>query len=644
MTFEKIRIKMIFADSRKYLFYLLFSSFSIMITFVYLSVYNNLSSLRNSTEISNSISSMLIAPMLGLVIFSIISIVYAHNSFMSSRNSEFGVFLVLGISKKALRRIILLENGLIAFFAITLGLGAGTLAAPLFYGLIMKIIDVQLVAFTVSLQSYIPTVLFFLILFAGVIIKTMFVVKRYSILNMIRMKRKKELNLFHHPVWAAMGVLVSLFSMFDVIANFTTGNSIVLARSFLGCLVGVFLITSNITLCISIFMRIYRKPSLKAQVFLNDTKHTLGQSQKALFMNILLISITVFFIGISILFTAQSRQTVKEYNPFDVAYVSIFGVNNLSNDELGSILTKENQTGVTAKIKMEFITMSNLTILSDLHLNSLLKTDFHVSVGHYLSLSQIVAKDGYKHSLDSSNTVDLKFKEQNRSFVQEGSVNKVLFNNILVLQNNRNLILNNEDYDAFKQSLDPNYIGYIHLINFENWRSTGPAVERIMEALDHKNKSISQSNEDLSGFNPVSRIEQYLEIKRAGALSLFLFALTGMLFFISANIVLHLKLATEFNRELQKFKKIFKIGITKQEISGMVQKDLALMFFLPVIAGVLIAAVFSYSIPLEGEKQVTSMLYVLFVGIAYFVIQFFYYILYKKLYVRKLVSKLSPTS
>jgi ABC-type antimicrobial peptide transport system permease subunit len=99
-------------------------------------------------------------------------------------------------------------------------------------------------------------------------------------------------------------------------------------------------------------------------------------------------------------------------------------------------------------------------------------------------------------------------------------------------------------------------------------------------------------------------------------------------------------LLTEFEREKIKYKNLSKIGITTDEIERSVSKELGVLFFLPYILGILFSMFYSYSLfsGITYINYLTSIGYPFILGLLYLGLQLVYYVLYKKIYIKKIIA------
>lgn len=602
----------------------------------------------NPNKVNSMISSNLIAPSIVVVLFSIFFILYAHTSFVKFRKTEFGLFMLLGMTNWDIARIILFENSLIGFFSLATGLVSGTLFSRLFYFLVLRITDVKGISYAVSYESYLYTIIFFTVIYALAILSSFLISSRYEIINLLKESRKEDKNIINKPFLAVIGIILIGIAFFDIVNNSTADNSIVFSRSILLCFIGIYLLISNIVWFITKIFKSSKKRYIKNILFISNLKYTFGQSKKILFIITLFVMMTIFFSSLSVLFISDSQKFATEYNPYHIAYAEIFDKNKISNELLNSII-KNGETQFDSYKSIGFIYNSRMTLLSDKNLNSNLGSSIHVQKGHLINLFQVVMGDGYVHETKEIKKIDFKTTTGSHEYISQGKITKVFFNNIPILSG-RYIILNDSDYQKIKSETIPTDIGYIKLMNFKDWYKTKGIIDKLSSELEKYNKENTKYNkentknyydninDDIKAFKAVSRIGDYLVSKQAGSFLLFLCSFVGILFFISSGVILHFRLLTEFEREKVKYKKLYKIGITDLEISNIISKELKVLFFLPIILGIIIATVYNYSMPVEVGEEILSIRYSLILGFIYLCLQSLFYFIYKNYYIKKLLS------
>jgi len=584
----------------------------------------------NPSKINSSISSNLIAPSLGIVLFSVLFIIYAHASFAKFRRTEFGLFMVLGMTNWDIGRIMLFENSLIWFFSLLTGLVSGTLFSGLFYFLISKLVDVKEIPFSALFESYLYTVIFFTVIYVLVIFINFIVISNYEIVSLLKETRKADRNLISKPYLAFIGLIIIGLSFFDMLINYTTGNSAVFIRSFSLCFLGIYLLISNIIWFISKILS--KEKYTKNILFISNLKYTFGQSKNILFIISVLVSMTIFFCSFAGSLLSDSQTFATQYNPYHIAYTEVFDKNKLTDIQLNNII-KNGETQLDSYKSMEFIyeASAKRMVLSDEILNSTLGSRIQVEKDHFINLFQVVMDDGYQHDLYEMKQLEIKTTTGSYKYVSQGQMTEVLFNRPPLAM--AYVILNNSDYLKVKAEIDPIKISSIKLINFKDWYKTKGILDTLSHELEIYNINNTRVSPSDIMFKPVSRISDYLEHKQGGSFILFLFSFIGVLFFLSSGVILHFKLLIEFEREKIKYKKLYKIGITKKEISSTISKELKVLFILPVLIGSMVAIFYSYSM-LVG-LEMSAIKYSLIFGLIYLGLQFVFYLLYKRFYIKK---------
>lgn len=553
-----------------------------------------------------AITGNMVAPGVMVAIFSAFFIFYAQNSFIKYRKKEFGLFMVLGMTIQDIQRIIFLENGSIAIVSLLTGLLSGTIFSKLFYVLIIKIIDVNGIPFSISIKSYIYTMIFFTSIYLLVIIKGVIESFGYEIIILLKSTRKQDNNFLNSPIWSILGIIFIGIACFDMIINRGVENSSVSLRSMVTGFIGIYLFISNIVLLYSKATNFFGFKIYKNLLVTTNLKHTLGQSKKILFIITLFVTMTIFMSTIGVILISDAKRIAVAYNPYDIAYVRIFDKNKITTPVIDDILSNSH-TPLTSFKTIEFISKPYITILNDDNLNTNLGTNIKVEKGCFISLYPIVKDDGYTHDTSEISSLNIPTKEGTNTYKPKGKITKVLFNDLLIFTNTHYLILNNKDYQDIKNISKPYNVGTINLMDFTDWHKTEGVSMEIQSKLETYNRENTRPyydnvSRDSLMFKPASKIKYYLDNKQSGSYLLFLCSYVGILFLLSSAVILHFKLLTEYEDEKIKYKKLYKIGITDDEVSKLILKELKVLFFLPYILSTFVAAFYSYNLPVkQGE-------------------------------------------
>lgn len=655
MTFNQIAIKNFKGNMKRYLTYFLCNSFSIMIFFMYSTLLFN-DKLNNSTELEKGVSSAIIIPNVALIVFSIFFISYAHSSFIKARKKEFGLFMNLGMSISDIRKIILVENGVIAIASIVLGVLSGTIFSRLFFLFIMRVIDVVGVPFHVEFINYIFSIGVFSAIFILTILVTIIVTSRYEIINLLKVNRVSGKNKISSPIVGVIGIVMLTGSMIFLYANFNikpNKDGELLLMCTIYCVIGLYITISQLGSSILNLTKKHSKVYYDKLLLITSLNYKFKQTKKIMFIIAVLVMVTIFYSGFCLNLMLLAERTATEANPYDIAFVQTPNKNNISQEQLNNLInTKENP--VTRHENLEYINYFDISkynegiiIISEEQLNKVSNRTFNISRGNYFRLIpfDLITKEE-KDSYIENNFIedDITLNLSNEVFIYkvQGNVFGTLFNNLNYLHG-RLIIINNEDYRLLKNKNKGIEIGRIHLINFKDWKKTKGIVSELDQAMKTYNETTSKINESEPAeyiFKVAAKIESYNYNKQGGALMFYLVTFIGIFFFIASCVILFLRLYSEIENEKRDYKKLYKLGITEKEIRKNIARELRVLFFVAPIIGMVIAFIYTSVLYKNSELVFSAYLSNLIVSGIYLCFQSFYYLVSKRMYGNEIIESL----
>lgn len=121
-----------------------------------------------------------------LEIFSIIFLFYTHSFLIRRRKQEFGLYNILGLSRRDIGIVMFVETILISLLTITAGIAAGILLSKIAELALMALIEAeQNYAINISLSAIIDTIVLFLSINAIVYCKTLFDIHHTKTVNLL---------------------------------------------------------------------------------------------------------------------------------------------------------------------------------------------------------------------------------------------------------------------------------------------------------------------------------------------------------------------------------------------------------------------------------------------------------------------------
>ena len=148
--------------------------------------------------------SVFVAVVLGLLI------VYSNNFLINRRKKEFGIYMTLGMGKRQISKIILMETILVGIISLIVGLIIGIFASQFMSVLVAKMFeaDMSKFQFVFSKDACIKTCIYFAVMYVAVMFFNTFTISRYKLINLLNATKKNESIKIKKPV---ISILVFLF-------------------------------------------------------------------------------------------------------------------------------------------------------------------------------------------------------------------------------------------------------------------------------------------------------------------------------------------------------------------------------------------------------------------------------------------------
>ena len=181
-------------------------------------MFNSIDSQQAMIEVSQSTRQMiqLLIQMLGMIsVFIAIVlgflIVYANNFLINRRKREFGIYMSLGMGRRQISGIILLETILIGILSLAVGLFIGIFASQFMSILVAKLFEADMREFTFvfSKDACIKTCIYFAVMYIAVIIFNTLTISRYKLINLLTAVKKNEKVKLKNPIISVLIFIVS---------------------------------------------------------------------------------------------------------------------------------------------------------------------------------------------------------------------------------------------------------------------------------------------------------------------------------------------------------------------------------------------------------------------------------------------------
>ena len=149
--------------------------------------------------------SVFVAVILGLLI------VYANNFLINRRKKEFGVYMTLGMGRRQISKIILMETIFVGIISLVIGIVVGVFASQFMSVLVAKMFEADMseFQFVFSKDACIKTCLYFAVMYVLVMIFNTFTVSKYKLINLLNAQKKNEKVKIKNPFLCILVFIVA---------------------------------------------------------------------------------------------------------------------------------------------------------------------------------------------------------------------------------------------------------------------------------------------------------------------------------------------------------------------------------------------------------------------------------------------------
>lgn len=370
--FTKLAFRNVRRQIHSYLIYFVTVALSIALMFAV----NNLScsdQLRQLAEVSSDMRTMFIMITIFSCLVTALVLSYATGFMLRLRKKEFGMYLTLGMTRRNIQTLFACETGLLSFFAMLVGMGAGLVIFQLLAALFAAIMEIP---FAVSAYSIQGTLLTFGVSIGLFVLSTLVSLRYLKVVTVSELLKEDAVEKSErHPVlWCVFSVLTvvgligSLIITYQkLMASFRDQDGAALLLWLAADLVMVFL--SHFTLSRTISGMLLRSRRLKNRGA--NTVILRGLSGK-MTVNSLLIgalsTLLVFAIIMSNVAFGEklySEYSIKKDCPYDVmALFDLSEEQGVSMEEGRQIV--EQYSPITAQIDYQLYSLGETTLCSSI--------------------------------------------------------------------------------------------------------------------------------------------------------------------------------------------------------------------------------------------------------------------------------------
>jgi len=569
--------------------------------------------------------SVFVAVILGLLI------VYANNFLINRRKKEFGTYMMLGMSKGQISRILLIETIFVGIISLIVGLVIGVFASQFMSVLVGKLFaaDMSKFEFVFSKDACIKTCIYFAVMYIAVMIFNTFTISRYKLINLLNASKKNEQikikNLWVCILVFIIGVVILGYAYYKVtggVNELSTEDTIlpIILMGIVGTILVFWSVSGFILKLVQLRKNIYLKDVnmfVLRQLHnkINTTVVSMSIICLMLFMTITILSSALSLnntmrkdledttpVDLNLYKTANlpenekmskaqiedSRKTMiqtLEDNGFDmtklkdVVEIPIYATNELTwRDTLSPVYdeVKQQFPNLLYETAEEIVKVSDYNKVARLYGN----TEYQLKDDEYIILCDFDNMKNLRNkALKADSTITIAGKEYKSKYdeCQNGYIYMAgshINNGIVLVPDSCNLT---EDMKE-ETFLAANYNATTEEEKEE--------IEKICtgETETEFSKNLNEKDITIDGMTKIAIIESSLGVS---TIVLFIAIYLGIIFLIASSAILALKQLTESSDNKQRYAILRKIGADEKMINEALFKQIGIFFLMPLVLAII---------------------------------------------------------
>ena len=623
-------------------------------------MFNSLDSQQAMLEVSESTRDMikLMISMLGMVsVFIAIVlgflIVYANNFLVNRRKREFGIYMTLGMGRRQISKIILIETILVGIISLIVGIFIGVFGSQFMSILVAKLFQADMSEFTFvfSKDACIKTCIYFAVMYLAVMIFNTLTISRYKLINLLTAVRKNEKVKIKNPIISIIVFLISA-GLLGYAYYIVTGGIYELnteEKMLVPILMGI---VGTIGVFWSLSGFILRMIQTSKKIYLKGTNmFVLRQLNNKINTTVISMSVIclMLFMTISVLSSSLSIQTtmdseLQEMTPVDVNLYKTANLPQSYEDSYtGQMIypteeqIEDSKQPVSYTLETNGYDMNNLKDIVEISVYTIPEWTLKYSLGTYYEQAKaqfsMLMYDLPEEIIKVSdyNKIAELYGQEQYSLNDDEYIVLCDFDNMTELRNQA--LKQNSTVQIEGKTLHAKYneckSGFIEMSashvntgiilvpdNFElkeEWKEeeflaanynakTDEEKEEIEKTLSETNnntflENLEQKGIEIEGMTKISLIEAS---KGLATIIIFIAIYLGVIFLIASSAILALKQLTESSDNKQRYTILRKIGCDEKMINQALFRQIFIFFMLP-LALAIIHSIF-------GIKFILSML------------------------------------
>ena len=531
-------------------------------------------------------------------------VLYANHLFIKRRSKEIGLYQLIGMTKGLIVRLIAIENIVLFFGAVLVGIIGGFFSSRLFAMILLKVLEKEaLVNMTFSTEALWQTVIVFTVLLVIVLVQMTWMIHRVSLLLLFTAakqadERVKQLNVVQMCI-GFLGLILIIYGYYKstILLNAEymekiSINMLVILASTIG---GTYLVFRYSVAFILNSIRLKKKGHLTGidVLALTPIMHRMKSNAKSLTLITVLTGVSLGITTLSYISYYSTEAMAHREVPADYVVVEEYGeefLQELKNQQIAYKVTE---------YQLQTVTTDLVTLLPEEQMDNPVYSNkeeiYAISISDYRQIHPTVDfKENQAILTNYTGMVAEMFplKKDRDLPIIVGTHEQILHvidvpdETLLRSQDGPVLVISDELFEklALKQKdAEPLYKQSLIVLKERNDLEM---AEKLYTQTNAGHNKVKNATNEESFFQPSYETVRKDTIESLG-ITIFTTAFLGLAFLMTTGSILYFKQMSEAEEERASYTVLRKIGFSERDIMKGIYMKQCFNFGVPLVIGLL---------------------------------------------------------
>lgn len=537
---------------------------------------------------------------------------YANNFLIKKRNKELGTYMILGMSKNKISKILIIETLIVGVISLVSGLFLGLIVSQGLSVLVSKLFEIAVseYAFIISTSAISKTILCFGIMFSIVVVFNTYVISRYKIIDLLMAGKKTEDIKFKNPIIYFIAFILCVISLgiayeFILEIGLDLVNIKFISSIALGVVGTVLFFFSLSGVLLSIFKKTKRVYFKNLNLFvIKQMNSKVNTNFVAMSVICLMLFLTITILSTGLSFKQSLESGLKDATPYDAsASMYIY-----EEDKIKSIEESLEKHGFTFDSSDEYVSFNKYK--NQVKIKDLVPLE-KGSEGVNFEVEFIKISDYNKiRKMNDENPIELKENE----ILISSNADRLLSSIKTFVKNNDKVMIKGQEYsiindDVIEENLYTSFMkdNFFTVIINDQFCNDATLLASILN-VNFSDENREQSKErfetlfasyweedfdykELGFLSGHTREDIYMQSRSMTTTILFVGIYLGVIFLISSMAILALQQLSEASDSVDRYIALRRIGVSKASINKTIFTQTLIYFSIPIALALVHSAI-----------------------------------------------------